>query len=590
MSKTPQTIGGQARRRWSSRASGAAAASRLRPWWRGYGQRDAAHDLVAGIVTCAVLAPQALGYAFLAGLPPQVGLYAALLPPLLYAVLGTSRALAVGPVAVASILSGAVLSTVVQDPSQLLPAAAMLALLSGTMMLALGVLRAGVLVNFISFPVLNGFTAGAGVLIVVSQLYNLLGIAAPRGQRGVELIVAIVEAAPQTRFVALSFSLGVFAALLAGRRFIEPVLCRLGLRRILAAGAALVWPLFVLIGAGLAGRYLGLGLALVGPIPPGLPQLALPRLDWALTRALLPGALLVAVVSYLESVAIGRVLARLRRMRTDANRELIAVGAANLAAGLSLGMPVAGSFTRSTVADAAGARSPAAGVVTAAGLAASILLFGDALRWVPKAALAAVIIFAVARLVDLRSLRRTWEYDRGEAAAWLATAAASFMVGVEQGLLLGVALALLLHVWRSSQPHMAEVGLVPRTEQFRELDRHPELEIWPQLLLVRLDESLFFGNVARFEDFITARLSLRPQVTDLILICSAVNAVDASGIETLEQLAETLATAGITLHLADLSGPIRDRLENTELLRQLGAGRVHPSTAAAIAALAAPPI
>lgn len=589
MSKNPQTIGGQTRRRSWSRYLGAAGA-RLPPWWRGYGGQDAAHDLVAGIVVCAVLAPQALGYAFLAGLPPQVGLYAGLLPPLVYALLGTSRVLAVGPVAVASILSAGVLGATVHDPAQLLPAAAMLALLSGTVMLVLGVLRAGVLVNFISLPVLNGFTAGAGVLIMLSQLYNLLGIAAPSGQRGGELIVGALSALPTLHPATPVFSLCVLATLLIGRRFIQPALRAIGIPRIPAAGAALMWPMVVLIGSGVFARFSGMHLTLVGPIPRGLPQIVFPALDADLIERMLPGAVLVALVSYLESVAIGRVLARLRRMRTDANRELIAVGAANIAAAMSLGMPVAGSFSRSTVADSAGARSPAAGVVTALALAASILLFGEALRWVPKAALAAIIVFAVARLVDLRSLRRTWEYDRGEAAAWLLTAAVSFLFGVEPGLLLGAALALLLHVWRSSQPHMAEVGLVPGTELFRELDRHPDLEIWPQLLLLRLDESLFFGNVSRFEEFITARLSQRPEVTDLILICSAVNAIDATGIETLEQLAETLGEAKVTLHLADLTGPIWDRLEDTELLRQLGERRVHASVAAAIDALAAPPI
>jgi SulP family sulfate permease len=589
MSKSPQTIGGQARRRSANRHAGSAGA-RLPPWWRGYGGQDAAHDLVAGIVTCAVLAPQALGYAFLAGLPPEVGLYAGLLPPLVYALLGTSRVLAVGPVAVASILSAGVLGATVHDPAQLLPAAAMLAVLSGTVMLVLGVLRAGVLVNFISLPVLNGFTAGAGVLIMLSQLYNLLGIAAPSGQRGGELIVGAITALPRLHLTTPLFSLSVLAALLIGRRFIQPALRGLGIPRVPAAGAVLVWPMIVLVGTGLFARFSGIHLTLVGPIPRGLPQLGFPVVDLDLTRRMLPGAVLVALVSYLESVAIGRVLARRRRMRTDANRELIAVGAANVAAAMSLGMPVAGSFSRSTVADSAGARSPAAGMVTALALAASILLFGEALRWVPKAALAAIIVFAVPRLVDLRSLRRTWEYDRGEAAAWLLTAAVSFLFGVEPGLLLGAVLALLLHVWRSSQPHIAEVGLVPGTEQFRELDRHPELEIWPQLLLLRLDESLFFGNVARFEEFIAARLSRRPEVTDLILICSAVNAIDATGIETLEQLVETLGEAKVTLHLADLTGPIWDRLEDTELLRQLGERRVHASVAAAIDALAAPPI
>ena len=562
---------------------------------RAYGREAFIADLIAGAVTGVLLVPQALAYALLAGLPPKVGLYAALLPALVYALLGSSRALSVGPVAVVSLMTASILGPMAAAGSPEYATLALgLALLAGAMMLLLGLFRLGVLVNFLSYPVLSGFTMGAALLILLSQLPTLFGLRYSASGSAVQQLLRFAREIGQVDLVALAFSAVSVAALLLAQRRLPRWLMAAGLPDGVATGIARAMPLLLVAATSLVVALFHLdgpgGLPIVGKIHQGLPTPGWPAISMATWSTLLAPAALLALVGYLESISIAQVLARKRREPIDANRELVAVGLANLLAGLSQAMPVAGSLTRSVVNDAAGARTRMAGVWTALLVALIVLLLAPLLADLPRTVLAAIIIVAVQRLVDIEAFVRVWRYDRADAGAWIVTAVGVLAAGVETGLVAGLVLSLLQYIWRTANPHVVEVGRVPYTELYLEVDRHHELETWPQLLLLRIDESLFFGNAALVADTVARQLAERPEVTDLILICSAVNAIDASAIEMLEELIDSVEKSGVTTHLANLKGPVMDRLARSQLLDKLGPQRLHVSTEAAIVSLASPPI
>lgn len=563
----------------------ATAASRL---------SDLGQDAVAGAVTAALLVPQTLAYALLAGLPPEAGLFAAMLPAFVYALFGTSPALSIGPVAVVSLMTTTTLAPLAAAGSpEYWQDALLLALLSGAMLLGLGLLRLGLLINFLSFPVISGFAMGAATLIVLSQLPQILGLHyAPAGNAGQQLW-RLLQELPHGALPPLAVGLLSIGALLAARGPLAGWLVGFGLREPYASTVCRTMPLLLILAASLGvaqlPRLLG-GLPLVGHLAAGLPALSLPAAGLERWRSLLGPAALIGLVGYLEGISIAQVLARRHRHQVGANRELVATGLANLVAGLSHGMPVAGSLSRSVVNDAAGARSRFAGAVAAALVMASSVLLAPVLETLPRAVLAAIIVVAVLRLFDWAGLRRIWRYDRADGAAWIVTALGVLLVGAETGFVAGLAVSLLLYVWRTAHPHIVEVGHVPGSDLFVESHRSHELETWPQLLLVRIDESLFFGNAAAVQSFVMDKLDARPEVTDVILICGAVNTIDSSALQMLEDLSESLQQAGVTVHLAEVKGPVMDRLEGSRLLRMLGRSRVHRSIAAAISALASPPI
>lgn len=551
-------------------------------------------DAVAGAVTAALLVPQTLAYALLAGLPPEAGLFAAMLPAFAYALFGTSPALSIGPVAVVSLMTATTLSPLAAAGSpEYWQDALVLALLSGAMLLGLGLLRLGLLINFLSFPVISGFAMGAATLIVLSQLPQILGLHyAAAGNAGGQAWRLLLEL-HHGSLAPLAMGLAAIGVLLAARGPLAGWLNGIGLREPYAGTVCRTMPLLLILAASFCvarlPQLLG-NLPLVGHLAAGLPPLGLPPGGVERWRSLLGPAALIGLVGYLEGISIAQVLARRHRHEVKANRELVAIGLANLCAALSHGMPVAGSLSRSVVNDAAGARSRIAGAVAATLVMASSVLLAPVLETLPRAVLAAIIIVAVLRLFDWRGLLRIWRYDRADGAAWIVTALGVLTAGAETGFIAGLAVSLLLYIWRTANPHIVEVGHVPGSELFVESHRSHELETWPQLLLVRIDESLFFGNAAALQGFVMDKLGARPEVSDVILICGAVNAIDASALQMLEDLAEALQHGGVSIHLAELKGPVMDRLEGSRLLGMLGRQRLHHSIAAAISALASPPI
>ncbi|ATJ83849.1 SulP family inorganic anion transporter [Halomonas beimenensis] len=548
-------------------------------WLHGYRRDILARDLLAAVIVTLMLVPQALAYALLAGLPPEVGLYASMLPLVLYAVFGTSATLAVGPVAVASLMTASALSGIAAPGSaEYVGAALVLAALSGLVLVAMGLLRLGFLANFLSHPVISGFVTASGILIAASQLRHILGVEAS-GHNLVEMLSALIASLGEVNVITLAIGGGVWGYLLLCRRHLKGGLHRLGLSARASDLVAKAAPVSAVIVTTLLAWALRLGergVALVGEVPSGLPSLALPSLEPGLWSSLAPSAVLISLVGFVESVSVAQTLAAKRRQRIDPNRELIALGLANLGAGGSGGSPVSGGFSRSVVNFEAGAATPLAGAFTAVGIALATLTLTTPLAFLPKATLAATIIVAVVTLIDLGAIKRTWAYSRADGVAMLATLALTLVHGVESGILAGVSLSLGLHLYRTSRPHSAVVGRVPGSEHFRNVRRH-EVETDERLVILRVDESLYFANARYLEDTVMALAARQPGLAHIVLACQAVNVIDASALESLEAINNRLKDAGVSLHLAEVKGPVMDRLEHTDFYREL-TGRIFLST------------
>jgi SulP family sulfate permease len=540
----------------------------LPPWLTGYRREWLAGDLTAGLIVTVMLIPQSLAYAMLAGLPPQIGLYASIVPILAYAALGTSMTLAVGPVAVISLMSASALAPLAAPGSdQFIALSVQLALLSGLMLLAFGALRLGFLANFLSHPVISGFISGSAILIAVGQLRHLLGVkAAGDGIPG--LLASLVAALPQTNGVTLSIGLLSLLFLWAARRWLAGALSAIGMPRKISDLFARLAPMLAVIVSTLTVWLLQLderaGVAVVGAVPSGLPVLRWPGFDVSMLSALLLPALLLSLVGFVESVSVAQSLALKRRERIVPNRELLGLGAANVASALSGAYPVTGGFARSVVNFAAGAVTPLAGVISALLMALVVMGLTGLFYYLPHAVLAATIIIAVTSLIDVQTLKEAWAYDRADALALIATALGVLLLGVEAGILLGVGLSLGVLVWRSSRPHVAVVGRIPGTEHFRNVQRH-QVQTVQGLLAVRIDENLFFGNAAMVESALEAHLAADPSIRRLVLSFAGVNQVDSTALGVLTQLEQTLAERGIRLDLAEVKGPVMDRLRHTDL-------------------------
>lgn len=560
----------------------------LPDWLKNYHSSDFGNDALAGTITAILLIPQALAYAMLAGLPPEVGLYASVAPPVLYALTGSSRTLAVGPVAVAAVMVAAALSGFAQgDPARAIAGALWLALLSGGFLLLFAVLRLGWLSHFVSHPVLNGFSTGAAITIIGTQIPALTGLSLAHQESFLALVVDLLPTLGQTQGLVIACGLSTLLLLLLSRHRLTAWLTHAGLAHKQAALASRMMPLIIVVSAiALSARFDGPAhLSVVGSIPQGLP---LPSADFLFVpgwQSLAGSALLIALIGYVESLSVARLLALRRRQRIDPDRELLALGSTNIGASFFGGMPVAGGFARSMVNFDAGARTQVAALITAGWVALAAIAFSGALAPLPKTVLAAIVVVAVTQLIDLRGMVATWRYDRSDGASQVATVIGVLVLGIEPGLLLGIGLALMLYLRRTSNPHIAVVGRLNGTEHYRNVLRH-SVTTWPSLLLVRIDENLYFANTPQVETRLLSLIAEHPRTRHLVLILSGVAAIDASGLELLESVHASLQEAGIQLHLAEIKGPVMDRLADTSFMRTLDTRHVYLSTEQAVAALA----
>ena len=559
-------------------------------WAPGYGRDALASDLVAAVIVTIMLIPQSLAYALLAGLPAEVGLYASIAPLVIYAVFGTSRTLAVGPVAVVSLMTAtSVGSLAAVGTPEYLGAAIALAFASGMILLAMGLLRLGFIANFLSHPVISGFISASGILIATGQVPTLLGIKVS-GHTLPEVMEGILSQLGKINLITAVLGVSVAAFLWWSRAHLKRHLANLGLKGTLANVLVRASPVAAVAATTLVAWLFDLGnhgVSLVGEVPRGLPSPALPSLDPSLWAAILAPAALISLVGYVETVSVAQTLAAKRRQRIDPDQELVALGMSNLGASMSGGFPVTGGFARSVVNFDAGAETPAAGAFTAIGMAMATLFLTPLLYHLPKATLAATIIVAVLTLVDLRAILRTWKVSRADAAAAAATVLVTLVVGVEPGIASGVALSIFLHLWRTSRPHFAIIGQVPGTEHFRNVDRHNVMVV-PEVLSIRVDEALYFPNARWLEDTIMARVAADDRIRAVVLNCVAVNDIDSSAIESLEMINARLKDSGVRLHLAEVKGPIMDRLKRTHFLEEL-TGFVHLTQYDAMQALAPDP-
>ena len=556
-------------------------------WGRSYDRRALSNDLMAALIVTIMLIPQSLAYALLAGLPPEMGLYASIAPIIAYAVFGSSRALAVGPVAVVSLMTAAAIGNVAEaGTAGYIAAAITLAFLSGAMLLVMGLFRLGFIANFLSHPVIAGFITASGVLIAASQLAGLLGIKA-EGHTLILLLVSLVQGLGQINPITAGIGLAVLAFLFWVRRGLKPALRRLGAGPKLAEVLTKAGPVFAVVASTALVWGLRLdqsGVAVVGVVPQGLPPFSLPDFNLDLLRALALPALLISVIGFVESVSVAQTLAAKKRQRIQPDQELIGLGAANIAAAFTGGFPVTGGFARSVVNYDAGAEPPAAGAFTAIGLALAALALTPLIFFLPKATLAATIIVAVLSLVDFSILTKTWAYSKADFAAVAATILLTLGAGVEVGVSAGVLLSIALFLYKTSRPHVAEVGLLPGTQHFRNILRY-KVQTDPSLLTLRVDESLYFANSRFLEDYIHARVTGDSALQNVVLQCTAVNEIDMSALESLEAINLRLHEMGIRFHLSEVKGPVMDRLKRVHFLDAL-TGQVFLSQYEAMQALA----
>lgn len=540
-------------------------------WGRHYKAETFFNDGIAAVIVTIMLIPQSLAYALLAGLPPQVGLYASILPLVAYAIFGSSRTLAVGPVAVISLMTAAAAGKLAtQGSPEYLAVAILLALISGLMLLVMGLFRLGFIANFLSHPVISGFITASGILIAVSQLKHILGVSVS-GHNLIEIGQSLIFKLGETNLPTLIIGVISTVFLFWVRGSLKPLLKKLGLSDKLAGIGTRIGPVIAVIVSILVVAGMGLseqGVKIVGDIPKGLPPLTVPEFDLELWRSLLASALIIAVIGFVESVSVAQTLAAKRRQRIDPDQELIGLGVSNVAAAFSGGYPVTGGFSRSAVNFDAGAETPAAGAFTAIGIAITTLFFTPLIYFLPIAVLAATIIVAVLSLVKIQDIREAWNYSKSDFSAMMATIILTLALGVEAGVVAGVVISVGMFLFRSSRPHYAIVGQVRDTEHFRNVDRHKVITS-PRVLSIRMDESLYFANARYLEDAVYEKALQSKDIEHVILMCSAVNHIDLSALESLEAINERLNLAGIKFHLSEVKGPVMDRLKKSHLIQHL---------------------
>ncbi|MBU2709644.1 SulP family inorganic anion transporter [Zooshikella harenae] len=552
-------------------------------WLKNYKAEHFNGDLIAALIVTIMLIPQSLAYALLAGLPAEMGLYASILPLVLYGIFGSSYSLSVGPVAIISLMTAsAIMPLAPAESGTYVTLAILLAFISGLMLIVLGILRFGFIANFLSHPVVSGFISASGIIIIISQLKHLLGIPMS-GDNLITLGTTLSQSISQIHIATFLMAISCLGCLWWLRHHFFTYLPHWGIPLHFAQLLSKTAPVLVISLATLATYLFRLdltGVAIVGEIPKGFPQLTWPTITLEHCQQLTSSALLIAIIGFIESVSIGKTLAAKKRQRINPNQELIGLGTANLASAFSGGLPVTGGFSRSVVNYDAGASTPAAGIFAALGIAIATLWLTPLLYYLPKAALAVTIVMAVLSLIDIDLIRKAWQYSRAEFAGITTTLIITLFLGVEYGVLSGVAISISLHLFKTARPHIAVVGEIPGTEHFRNIQRHNVIT-YPHIISIRVDESLYFANTSFLEDKIYSLVAQNTSAQHVILMCTAINEIDLSALETLEVINQRLQELNIHFHLSEVKGPVMDTLQKTTFTKQLN-GNIYLSQHQAI--------
>jgi len=518
-------------------------------------------DLTAGVTVAIMLVPQGMAYAVLAGMPPVYGLYASIVPLFLYAMFGTSRQLAVGPVAMVSLLVVAGVGEIAEIGSdRFIRLAIMTALGVGLFQFLMGVFRMGFLVNFLSHPVLSGFTSAAAIIIGASQLSNLLGLDLARSKQVHEILIGAIQNAGSIDAATACIGIGSVLMILFLKRWNRAIPSAL---IVVVAGTA-VTALFGLNGS---------GVSIVGDVPQGLPAFQLPGLEWADFRTLFPIILVISLVSYMESIAVAKAIANKRGYKVDANQELIALGGANIGGAFFQSFPTTGGFSRTAVNNQSGANTTIASVITALLIGATVLFLTPLFYYLPNAVLAAIIMVAVAGLFDANEMVHLWNTDRKDLAMLAVTFFATLLLGIEEGIATGVLLSLGMVIYSSTRPHNAELGQLGDTGNYRNISRYREARTDPEVLIFRFDSSLYFANVEHFRESLDEKIANRGDSLKLVILdASAIHQVDSTGIHAVKELLKSLRTKNVDLYIAGAIGPVRDRLKTSGIQEALGTG------------------
>jgi SulP family sulfate permease len=548
-------------------------------WTNTYSKATFLDDSIAALVISMMLIPQSLAYAMLAGLPPQAGLYASLLPLVAYALLGSSGPLSVGPFAITSIMTATALASLFAtndfNTEQMLAAAGILALLSGVFLLAFGIFRLGFLTNFISFPVVTGFIAASAIIIASSQFGSILGLNI-HSDDFFHTLTQVFQQLDQVNIATLIFSLLLILFLYFIPKLLRALIFKMTQHKLLADSLSKATPVIAIvfsIGAVIIFDLQTYGIQVVGDIPAGLPTFSMPdwrslnlsHQDW---KGLLSSALLLSIIGFISSLSAAQTFAAKQRQRINPNQEAIALGVANLSAGFSAAFPVSASLSRSAVSFNAGAKTPAASGLTAISIFLCCLFLTPYLFYLPIVTLAAMILLAVISLFDLQAIKRTFAYSLKDFSALMITLILTLTQGLEWGLIAGIVVSIALHLYRSSTPHTAILGRVPDTEHFRNVERH-EVITDDNIISLRIDSSLYFANARFLADKINELVAEYPKAKHLILTCSAINDIDASAIESLLAVNHYLSEASMKFHLSEVKGPVMDRLKRSQFIDQL---------------------
>ncbi len=532
-------------------------------WLPKYDKKQFSGDLSAGLTVGVMLIPQGMAYSMLAGLDPIYGLYAVTLPLMAYAFLGTSRQLAVGPVAMVALLTASGIGSLAEAGSgHYVQLALGLALLAGVIQLLLGVFRLGFLVNFLSHPVISGFTSAAALIIGLSQLKHLLGINIPNSEHIHEIVLAAAQNIGNTNLYSLALGLGGIALILGAKRIHRSIP---GSLLAVLAGILIVW------GFGLTGQ----NVKIVGSVPSGLPSFVAPKLglpDW---QALIPVALTISLVGFMESIAVAKAIqARHRDYKVDANQELIALGAANLFAGFFKAFPVTGGFSRTAVNDQAGAKTGMASFISAMLIVLTLLFLTPLFYYLPNAILASVILVAVLGLIDVKEPIHLWKSNKTDFYMLMVTFVATLIVGIEKGIGLGVILSLVMVIYRTTKPHIAVLGQVPGTRTYRNLARFDHLVEKEHLLIYRFDADLYFANVSYFKDSLEELVQQKGAALKAVIInAESINNLDSSAIHALEEVIDENRKRGFEIAFTGVKGPIRDAMKKAHLIEKIGENR-----------------
>lgn len=556
-------------------------------WASQYNRAIFSQDATAALIISIMLIPQSLAYALLAGLPPQTGLYASLLPLFAYAAFGRSAPLSVGPFAITSIMTASVLANLFPSGEAniqtQITAAAILALCSGAFLLGFGILRLGFLSNFISFPVVTGFISASALVIASSQMNNLFGLESGESGQFFQSIWMTAKNLGELNFTTTLLALSMLIFLKWTPSILKKWSFSVSKSELISDIISKSTPLFAIclsIFVSLFFDFESQGVALVGNIPAGFPYLSLPNLEslgWSAQtwNTLISSAALISLIGFVSSLSTAQAFAAKKRQRIAPNQEAFALGVANVCSGMSGAFPVAASLSRSAISFNAGAKTPATSALTAISIALSCLFLTPYLYHLPIATLSAMIILAVLSLFDFKAIKRTWSYSKQDFSSLILTMALTLVVGVEWGLIGGVLLSIFLYLYRSSQPHTAVIGQVPNTEHFRNINRHQVITD-EKILSLRIDASLYFANARFLEDKINQLVSNSAKAKHLVLNCAAINSIDASALESLISINEYLKEARIEFHLSEVKGPVMDRLKNSPLIKEL-TGQIHLS-------------